>query len=62
MCEFLTLISILSGLLGDTAIVFTPDANKKSVVFSHVSPPFKVFQKPPLLDPKKIFSLLLGST
>ena len=42
-------------------MVFTPDANKKSVVFSQVCPPSKVFQKPPLLDPKNILLSLFKS-
>ena len=62
LCEFFTFIKILWELKGETAMVFTPDAIKKSVEFVQVSPPLVVFQKPPLLDPKKILSSSIGST
>ena len=59
---FLNAIRTESELVGEAAMLCTPVAIKKSVVFTQVAPLSNVFQKPPALDPKYIFDSSVGST
>ena len=51
-----------SEFVGEAVMVFTPVANKKSVVTCQFAPPSVVLQKPPLLEPAYNLFVFVGST
>ena len=56
-----TFIRTESEFVGEASIVFTPEANKKSVELIQEFPPSFVFQNPPLLDPKYIVFIMVDN-